>query len=152
MFEGTDLSMAYGAMYETPSAAPMASQAPPKPVLMSNPPPPPAVESATKSHAMPPEVAYVPPQDMYLQQSQSAPSTFQGESFWDRVSSKRWEVLKLVVFALVILLAVSLDHVASHYLNNYLTTSFLTNFQEVMVRLAYPIAVVLLLWIIKASA
>lgn len=148
--------MAYGAMYETPSApvqsGPALSQAPPKPVLMSNPPPPPAVESATKSHAMPPEVAYVPPQDMYLQQNQVAPSAFQGESFWDRVSSKRWEVLKLIVFALVILLAISVDHVASHYLNNYLTTSFLTNFQEVMVRLAYPIAVVLLLWIIKASA
>lgn len=148
MFEGTDLSMAYGTSYDVPAV-----QAPvPKPVLMSNPPPPPAVDNQ-KSHAMPPEVAYAPPPAMYAAQSPTAvPAGYggAGEGFWDRIGAKKWEVLKMVLFSMVVLLALSVDHMASHYLNNYIGSSFLSATQEVLVRASYPVAVLVLIWIVKA--
>ena len=157
MFEGTELSAAYG--YD---AAPTASygqgQHVPPPGLMANPPPPPATAldapRSTAPHATAPEVSYAPPQQMYAQQSaQAAPADYAqpADGFFDRLGRKKWEVLKLVVFSLIILLALSVDNVAKHYLNGYIGASFLTATQELLVRASYPVAVVLLIWIIKAS-
>lgn len=71
-------------------------------------------------------------------------------TFWDRMSLKRAEVIKLAIFSLVIVLAIALDRISTHYISRYLSDNILTNFQELMLRLAYPIVVFLLLWIIKA--
>lgn len=154
MFDGTDLSAAYG--YD---AAPMATpvQHIPPPGLMANPPPPPAsaleAPKSTAPHVMPPEVSYAPPPQMYAHQSARAgPAGDEaGDGFFDRLARKKWEVLKLVVFSLIILLALSVDHVAMHYLSGYIGASFLTATQELLVRLSYPVAIVLIMWIIKAS-
>jgi hypothetical protein len=154
MFEGTDLSAAYG--YD---AAPMSGggQHVAPPGLMANPPPPPATSldapRSTAPHATAPEVSYAPPQQMYAHQSaQAAPAEYAvaGDGFFDRLGRKKWEVLKLIVFSLIILLALSADNVAKHYLNSYIGASFLTATQELLVRLSYPVAVILLIWIIKA--
>lgn len=150
MFEGTDLSAAYGD-YASQMMPPAPTQ------LMANPPPQPAISApvpkSTESHAMPPEVAYAPPPAMYAQQSPKArPADYDaGDSFWDRLGRKKWEVLKMVVFSLIILLALSTDHVVSHYLGNYLGSAFLTPTQEFLTRISYPVAIILLMWIIKAS-
>lgn len=153
MFEGTDLSMAYGINYDAP-AAPLPA-AVPKPALMSNPPPPPAVENqkSAVSHALPPDVGYAPPAAMFAAQSPTAvPAGYggSGESFWDRIGSKKWEVLKMVLFSMVVLLALAVDHMASHYLNNYIGSSFLSATQEMLVRASYPVAILVLIWIVKA--
>jgi|LakMenEpi03Aug12_release.lakeMendotaPanAssembly.Ray.scaffolds.fasta_scaffold00020_96 hypothetical protein len=71
-------------------------------------------------------------------------------SFWDRMSMKRPEVIKLAVFGLVIVLAISLERIGTHYLGKYLSDNMLTDFQEFMLRFSYPVMVFLLLWIIKA--
>lgn len=71
-------------------------------------------------------------------------------SFWDKMSMKRPEVVKLAVFSLVIVLAISIDRIGTHYLTKYITDNIFTNFQEFMLRLSYPVIVVLILWIIKA--
>jgi len=63
---------------------------------------------------------------------------------------KRPEVIKLAVFSLVIVLAISIDRMTTHYLTKYITDNIFTNFQEFMLRLLYPVIVILLLWIIKA--
>lgn len=157
MFDGTDLASAYG--YEAAPAAASAQHMPP-PGLMTNPPPPPAPQQAldapkaTAPHVMPPEVSYAPPAQMYAHQSaRAAPADYAlaGDGFLDRLGRKKWEVLKMIVFSLIILLALSVDHVATHYLSGYIGASFLTATQELIVRLSYPIAIVLLLWVIKAS-
>jgi hypothetical protein len=140
MFDGTDLSLAYGSAYDTP--------APPPPVQE------PVVSKAAASHAMPPEVPYTPPPAMYAQQSPTAGPVMAppADTFWDRLARKKWEVIKLVVLSLVVLLAISMDRVASHYLTNYISKSFLTDMQEFLVRLSYPVFIILVLWVIKASA
>jgi hypothetical protein len=71
-------------------------------------------------------------------------------TFWDKMSMKRSEVIKLGVFSLVIVLAIAIDRISTHYITRYLSDNILTNFQEFMLRLAYPVVVFLFLWIVKA--
>jgi len=56
----------------------------------------------------PTEVAYQPPAAMYANQQDAAPKNYiPTESFWDRISLKRYEVLKVFVLSLIVLLALS---------------------------------------------
>lgn len=71
-------------------------------------------------------------------------------SFWDRMSIKRSEVMKLAVFSLVIVLAISLERIGTHYLSKYLSDNILTDIQELMLRLSYPIMIFIFLWIVKS--
>jgi hypothetical protein len=146
MFEGTDLNAAYGTLYDAPAAAPAA---PPAPIVSTRAEAPKVTAQAVVSHAQPPDVVYAPPQAMYAQQG-AAP--LQQESFWDRLGQKKWEVMKLFVFALVVLLGIAMDRVANHYLTTYIGSAFLTNMQELLVRLSYPLIIILVLWTIKALA
>ena len=112
-----------------------------------------------QSHAQPPEVNYRPPDNMYVQQDspqlQSPYSQSKGKqqpsySFWDRLVIKRPEVMKLAMFALVILLAIALDRIGTHYLTKYLSNNIFTEFQEFIIRLSYPILIFILLPILKS--
>ena len=154
MFDGTDLSLAYGgASYE-----PLPSQqAPMMPQQVAPPPPPPPIEmhQSTMSHAQPPDVSYAPPIAMYAQQpmqQQYAPAAPPQDSLWDRISQKKVDVMKLFVLSLVVLLGVSMDRVATHYLSTYVGKAFLTDMQELLVRLSYPIIILVIIWLIKALA
>jgi len=72
------------------------------------------------------------------------------DTFWNRFVSKKSEIYKLFLFSFVIIFAISIDKMLSHYLNKYINDNILTNMQEVFVRLAYPIVIILTLWILKA--
>ena len=67
------------------------------------------------------------------------------EMLWDR----RRAVLKLCILSLVVLLAISGHATIWHYLQDYIEGTDLTNAQEVALRLAYPAAVLIVLWHIK---
>tara|TARA_B000000477_G_scaffold45663_1_gene38780 strand:+ start:11867 stop:12433 length:567 start_codon:yes stop_codon:yes gene_type:complete len=71
-------------------------------------------------------------------------------TFWNRFIGKKYEVFKLFLFSLVIVLAIGTDKVFAHYLNKYINENILTNIQELIIRIAYPILIILLLWIFKA--
>jgi len=147
MFEGTDLNSAYG-FDMTPT------QAPPQQPQVQQPLPPPEVTAPPRapkqmvSVQQPGDIPYQPPSAMYAHEPQVA--MMPTESFWDRVSQKRYEVLKVFVLALIVLLAISMDHVVSHYLSQYISNSLLTNVQELLVRVSYPVAVLLVIWFIKS--
>jgi hypothetical protein len=147
MFDGTDLSLAYGAVYEPAFVPPPA--APPVPQNPSL-----DVPKATAPHAQPPEVPYTPPAAMYTQQTPQAPANLlpPQDSFWDRLSQKKVDVTKLFVLAMVVLLGISMDRVATHYLTSYVGKAFLSDTQEFLVRLSYPVIVIVVLWLIKALA
>lgn len=158
MFEGTDLSMAFGGitsggggMFDTPTPLGMVQTPSGPKALPTQPPPAPMPEltipKSTASHALPPETSYDPPEAMYGQQPKAKVPP---NSFWDRMNYKRFEVAKLVVFSLVILLAISLDRFTTHYLTQYFGQSFLTETQELLLRLAYPVVIILIIWLIKA--
>lgn len=144
MFDGTDLSMAYGTIYEQPAPPPQQMAAPPPPMDL------PLPKSST-SHQAPPDVAYAPPSSMYNQQGGPPVTVVRQDSFFDKLGRKKWEVVKLITLALVVLLGISMDKIVNHYLTNYISKSFLTDTQEFLVRLGYPVAIILVLWIIKAS-
>ena len=165
MFEGTDLSMAYGG-YNEPSMSQLvySPEMPPAPAMQSMnqpppPPPPPAPPKQPKlmvSVQQPNELPYQPPEAMYTQipahgsSQQRAPVVSYEESFFDRLSSKRIEILKVFVFSLIILFAISLDRFFTHYLAQYIADSILTKTQEILIRISYPIAIILIIWFIKA--
>lgn len=71
-------------------------------------------------------------------------------NFLDRMGTKKTEVIKLALFSLVIVLGISIDRMLTHYLSRYLNDNSLTDFQELLLRLSYPITIFLLLWIFKA--
>lgn len=159
MFEGTDLSMAYGG-YNEPSMSQLvySPELPPPAVQSVNqaPPPPQPPKKQPKvmvSVQQPNEVAYQPPEAMYAQQpphGQGQPIQSQQDSFFDRLSMRRFEILKVFVFALIILFAISMDRFFSHYLAQYIAESVLTKNQEILIRISYPVAIILVIWFIKA--
>ena len=110
-----------------------------------------------QSHAQPPEINYQPPENMYSQQEPNIPqmnNKFYKQnpsySFWDRMSMKRPEVIKLAVFSLVIVLAISLDRIGTHYISKYLSDNILSDTQELLLRISYPVVIFLILWIVKS--
>jgi len=147
----TDLFSAYG-MDESP----MHQQQQQQQQMPSFPPSPEMTQQGRPVKQMvsiqqPTEVAYQPPAAMYTNQQEGAPKHYiPTESFWDRISLKRYEVLKVFVLSLIVLLALSMDHVFNHYLGQYLSNSLLTTIQEMLVRVSYPVAIVLIIWLIKA--
>ncbi len=98
------------------------------------------------------EYVHVPNQNQQAQQVQQAQQYKRNTSysFWDRMAIKRTEVIKLAIFALVIVLAIAIDRIGTHYLTKYLSDNIFTEFQEFMLRLSYPVVIFLVLWIVKA--
>ena len=73
----------------------------------------------------------------------------ESESIIDRFVSKKKEVFKLVVMSLTILLAMSIHYVMNDLLKNYLINNELSENQEFMTKLAYPLTVLLVIWAFK---
>jgi hypothetical protein len=154
MFDGTDLSLAYSGGYEAPMSTPIyqtpsnSQQQLPPPAISE-----PVIPKATASHATAPDQMYAPPPAMYAQQSASpSVSMPPTESFWERMADKKWEVLKLIALALVVVLGIAVDRVVNHYLTNYMSQAFLTAMQEFLLRIGYPVAIILVLWLMKTLA
>ena len=146
MFEGTSLDMAFGSVYE--QAASVQQMAPPPAAPM------PSIDiplpKSTTSHQAPPDVSYNPPNAMYSQQGGKHVTPVYQDGFMDKMGRKKWEVVKLVILSFVILLGISMDKLVNHYLTAYISKSFLTDTQEFLVRIGYPVTIILILWIIKA--
>lgn len=145
-----DLFSVYGMMDEP-------VQPPPQmPAMNQNFPPAPEMTQQGKpvkqmvSIQQPSEVAYQPPPAMYTQQPDTAQPSLPKETMWDRISQKRYEILKVFVLSLIVLLAISMDHVFTHYLTQYISNSLLTTLQEFLVRISYPVAILLVIWFIKS--
>jgi len=159
---GTDLSMAYGSPYETPVKYAKPERVYQEPAVEKEPVrnvdlPLPKLSSAPLENPN-----YKVPQDIYASQGNTFDETQESKSkysfrtpndgFWDKIGRKRVEVLKVFVLSLIIVLGISIDHISTHYLDTYISKSFLTETQEFLVRLSYPLLIILIIWIIKAFA
>jgi len=95
-------------------------------------------------------------QNMQQQMMQPANNSEQGYkrtveyNFLDKMNLKKSEVIKLALFSLVIVLGISIDRMLTYYVSKYINDNVLTDFQELLLRLSYPITIFLLLWIFKA--
>lgn len=121
-------------------------------------------EPVQKQKVSPPVQHMQPPQQFSMPAQEFAPPPVQtassaqasatkrnpSYSFSDRMAMKRGEVIKLAMFSLVIVLAISLERIGTHYLNKYLSDNLFTEFQEFMLRLSYPVIVFIILWVIKS--
>lgn len=109
-------------------------------------------EPMQSSHIIPPEVNYQQNENMYMQQQENSKNKrYQPSySFWDRMVIKRPDVIRLSTFSLVILMAIALDRISSHYITKYLSDNVFTNIQEFIIRLSYPITIFIILWIVKS--
>lgn len=70
-------------------------------------------------------------------------------SYFDRLWAKRRDVIKLIIFSLVILLALSFHDVTTHYLKQYFEDTMLSPTKEFLLRLVYPLIVLIALWNIR---
>ena len=65
-------------------------------------------------------------------------------NFLDRMNLKKSEVIKLALFSLVIVLGIAIDRMLTYYVSKYINDNVLTDFQELLLRLSYPITIFLL--------
>jgi hypothetical protein len=70
--------------------------------------------------------------------------------YFDKLLSKKKDIIKLVIFALMFLFAISVHYFLKHYLKSYIEENALTAGKEFLIRLLYPVSILLLLWNIKA--
>lgn len=68
---------------------------------------------------------------------------------FERYASKRRDVVKLLVMALTVLLALSAHHAISDLLRTYINNNDVTRNKETLLRFGYPTVVFLLLWSLK---
>ena len=132
MFDWTDLSLAYGNQEEQ-SISPKQEQ--------------PKIQQVQ----VPPDVEYIPNEDMYATEKTQQRQVYRDPSFFDKLGDVKIEVLKLVVFALIILLAIAFDKAIFYYIKTYIDENILSWYQEFFLRFAYPISVLVIIWFIKAS-
>jgi hypothetical protein len=109
-------------------------------------------EPMQSTHIVPPDTNYQQNENMYMQQQDNSKNKkYQPSySFWDRMTIKRPDVIRLATFSLVILMAIALDRMGSHYITKYLSDNVFTNVQEFIIRLSYPILIFIILWIVKS--
>lgn len=87
--------------------------------------------------------------EMYAQQKAAQPMA--DPSYWEMWSSKRREVMKLFLYALVILLGLSLHHLLKFFLKRLLKHyGWNGSNREIGMRVAYPLLILLFLWHVRA--
>jgi hypothetical protein len=64
----------------------------------------------------------------------------------DKLLNKRRDILKMVMFCLVILLALSFHTVIKHYYKLYFESCVLTPTKEFFLRMVYPVVILFALW------
>lgn len=147
----TELNLAYS--FNNEEEEEMNYPSPPR----QTPPPtpqPPSVQQLQQIQQPPQQIQQSPqiPQQVYKLNVQQQPQIqrYPEYSFWDRMVLSRREVLKLFILSIVIVIGISLEKIGSHYISNYISSNDLSTLQEFLVRLSFPIFVILLLWIIKS--
>ena len=70
-------------------------------------------------------------------------------NYIDKLGSKRRDVLKILSFALTILLAISIHYFIDHWMKDFATAYNLTFKQELALKLLYPLLIIFVLWNLK---
>lgn len=67
------------------------------------------------------------------------------------VVDKYREARKIGLYALIIVLGLSIHHVASDWLTQYLAKAYLSENMEVVAKLCYPASIAALIWIVRTT-
>ena len=86
-----------------------------------------------------------------LKKQQKLTASMQQQSgYLDKLFSKKKDLLRIIQFSLIIVLAMSLHFVIDHYIKYYIKNNDFTFERELIIRLVYPVAVIFILWNMKA--
>lgn len=144
MASGTDLSLLYGDIQEQQQFQ-HPSQSQPQQQLLQKP----AIQQAQ----VPPDVEYQVPEPVYQQQAptkQQPTVVYSEPSIWEKMGDSKSDVFKLFMFALVILMAISIDRFIFHYIRNYIDENIMNTTNEFLFRLSYPVAILVIVWLLKS--
>lgn len=73
----------------------------------------------------------------------------QQSSYLDKLFAKKKDVLKIIQFSLIIVLAMSIHFIIDHYLKYYIKNNDLTFERELIIRLIYPLSIIFIIWNFK---
>lgn len=86
-----------------------------------------------------------------LKKQQKLTASMQQQTgYIDKLFSKKKELLRVIQFSLIIVLALSLHFIIDHYIKYYIKNNDFTFERELIVRMLYPVAVLFVLWNMKA--
>ena len=71
-------------------------------------------------------------------------------SYVDKLFSKKRELIKLLQFVFIIVLALSLHALIEHYLKDYISDHDMSSWRQFFLRLLYPLSILFILWNLKA--
>jgi uncharacterized membrane protein YcjF (UPF0283 family) len=90
-------------------------------------------------------------QQAQMQQLQEQFQQAQAPGYLETLWQRRRDMAKLLILAIVVLLAMSMHTAMWHYLRNYIESAQrLTFWQELGLRAGYPVAIFLVLWHAKS--
>jgi hypothetical protein len=70
-------------------------------------------------------------------------------SYFDKLSNKKKDLGRLIQFALIVVLGLSIHYMIYHYLSSYITQHDMSAERQFVIRLLYPLAVIFVLWNLK---
>jgi uncharacterized membrane protein YraQ (UPF0718 family) len=146
MFDGTELSLVYGDMQEPETNMQAQYQQNGQQVPQQQ-------QQQQQQNIQPPNPEkhpYQQPEAIYQQQAPKIIYKEHQVSFWDKLGQTKGDVFKLFLFALVILIAISFDRLIFTYLKQYIDQNTLNSTNEFIIRLAYPIGVIVVIWLLKS--
>jgi hypothetical protein len=73
----------------------------------------------------------------------------QQSTYLDKLFAKKKDLLKIIQFSLIIVLAMSIHFIIDYYLKFYLKNNDFTFERELIIRLVYPVSIIFILWNLK---
>lgn len=149
----TDLGQAYSLLNE-PVHVPAFAMAPPMrgDAVPVNPHPYPQPQESAAPKA-PAQSVMIRPKSTNAQPPPSSKPQQQQQvelGYVDQLVSKKKDVAKLILMALVILLALATHNVLDFVMRNYVIDNGLSFRQEIGLRVLYPVLIIFILWNLKA--
>lgn len=103
-------------------------------------------QQASASHG-----AYTPQTVPYIDAGSLQPPIADAEpGYFERLGLRKRDVFKLVVLAFMVTLGISVHWISSHYVNEWLESSDFDYKQRLAIRMAYPAAILFVIWNLKA--
>lgn len=83
------------------------------------------------------------------QKNCTKPTNENDSSYIDKLFSKKKELIKLLQFSLIIILALSVHGIIDFYLKNFIENNDFTSERVLFIRILYPIVILFFLWNLK---
>ncbi len=85
-----------------------------------------------------------------LKKQQKLTANMQQQStYLDKLFAKKKDLLKIIQFSLIIVLAMSIHFIIDYYLKYYIKNNDLTFERELIIRLIYPFSIIFIIWNFK---